>query len=174
MRSQPVWPTVIRLTPFCNMDLKFDPFFILAENFDHLKRSLTEEREYEARLRKYVRSLQRQASLGSVFLCQSCHEICIGRITENNIEILKQDHEKEVETLKEEAKRLKEEIISLQRQNEEGEQLNSDLQEQISQLTKQVKTIPDLHRDLANLQNQLGSMDRRMKQSSEQARGAGS
>lgn len=97
----------------------------------------------------------------------------IGRITENNIEILKQDHEKEVETLREEAKRLKEEIISLQRQNEEGEQLNSDLREQISQLTKQVKTIPDLHRDLANLQNQLSSMDRRMKQSSEQARGAG-
>lgn len=97
----------------------------------------------------------------------------IGRITENNIEILKQDHEKEVETLKEEAKRLKEEVISLQRQNEEGEQLNSDLQEQLSQLTKQVKTIPDLHRDLANLQNQLSSMDRRMKESSEQARGAG-
>lgn len=108
-----------------------------------------------------------------MFLCQSYHEILIGRITENNIEILKQDHEKEVETLKEEAKRLKEEIISLQRQNEEGEQLNSDLQEQISQLTKQVKTIPDLHRDLAGLQNQLSSMDRRMKQSSEQARGAG-
>lgn len=108
-----------------------------------------------------------------MFLCQSCHEILIGRITENSIEILKLDHEKEVETLKEEAKRLKEEIISLQRQNEEGEQLNSDLQEQISQLTKQVKTIPDLHRDLAKLQNQLSSMDRRMKQSSEQARGAG-
>lgn len=109
----------------------------------------------------------------SVFWPQSCHEILIGRITENNIEILKQDHEEEVETLKEEAKRLKEEIISLQRQNQEGEQLNSDLREQISQLTKQVKTIPDLHRDLANLQSQLSSLDLRMKQSSEQARGAG-
>ncbi|TNN00172.1 hypothetical protein fugu_011418 [Takifugu bimaculatus] len=127
-----------------SLEKRFEESTSLAnENFDHLKRTLTEEREYEARLRK---------------------------ITENNIEILKLDHEKEVETLKEEAKRLKEEIISLQRQNEEGEQLNSDLQEQISQLTKQVKTIPDLHRDLAKLQNQLSSMDQRMKQSSEQAR----
>ncbi|XP_011605937.2 unconventional myosin-Vc [Takifugu rubripes] len=127
-----------------SLEKRFEESTSLAnENFDHLKRTLTEEREYEERLRK---------------------------ITENNIEILKQDHEKEVETLKEEAKRLKEEIISLQRQNEEGEQLNSDLQEQISQLTKQVKTIPDLHRDLAKLQNQLSSMDQRMKQSSEQAR----
>lgn len=169
MRSQPVWPTVTRLTPFYNMDLKVDPFYILAENFDHLKRTLTEEREYEARLRKYVRSLQASLALCS---SQSCHEILICRITENNIEILKLDHEKEVETLKEEAKRLKEELISLQRQNEDGEQLNSELQEQISQLTKQVKTIPDLHRDVANLQTRLGSMDRRMKESSEQARGA--
>lgn len=54
----------MRLMPFYNLDLKFDPFYILAENFDHLKRTLTEEREYEARLRKYVRSLQRQAPLG--------------------------------------------------------------------------------------------------------------
>lgn len=111
-------------------------------------------------------------TLLSLVLCQSRHTIIIGRIAENSIEILKQDHEKEVETLKEEVKRLKEEIISLQRQTEEGEQLNSDLQEQISQLTKHVRTLPDLHRDLSSLQNQLISMDRRMKQSSEQARGA--
>lgn len=99
--------------------------------------------------------------------------IIIVRIAENSIEILKQDHEKEVETLKEELKRLKEELISLQRQKEEGEQLNSELQEQIGQLTKHVKTIPDLHKDLANLQNQLKDRDWRVKQSSEQARGAG-
>lgn len=111
-------------------------------------------------------------TLLGLFLCQSCHEMVVGRIAENNIEILKQDHEKEVETLKEEAKRLKEETISLQRQSQEGEQLNADLQEQISQLTKHVRTIPDLHRELSNLQNQLISMDRRMKQASEQARGA--
>lgn len=53
----------MRLMPFCNLDLKFDPFYILAENFDHLKRTLTEEREYEARLRKYVRSLQASLAL---------------------------------------------------------------------------------------------------------------
>lgn len=106
------------------------------------------------------------------FLCQSCHKIFIGRIAENNAENLKGDHEQEVQRLKEEVKRLKEEIISLQRQAEEGEQLNADLQEQIGQLTKHVKTIPDLHRDSSNLQNQLMALDRRMKQTAEQARGA--
>lgn len=30
-----------------------DKLYILAENFDHFKRTLLEEREYEARLRKY-------------------------------------------------------------------------------------------------------------------------
>lgn len=54
----------MRFMPFYNLDLKLDPFYILAENFDHLKRTLTEEREYEARLRKYVRSLQPHASVG--------------------------------------------------------------------------------------------------------------
>lgn len=97
----------------------------------------------------------------------------LGRIAENNIEIQRQDHEKEVETLKEELKRLKEERISLQRQIEEGSQVNSDLQEQVMQLTKHVKVIPDLHRDLNNLQNQRNNMDRKMKQQSEQARGTG-
>lgn len=77
-----------------------------------------------------------------------------------------------METLKEEAKRLREETIDLQRQREEKEQLHSDQQEQIGQLTKHVKTIPDLHRDLSALQNQLLSVDRRMKRASEQARGA--
>lgn len=107
-----------------------------------------------------------------LFLGHSCHEIVVGRVAENNLEILKQDHEKEVETLAEEVKRLKEEVIGLQRQMEEGEELNADLREQISQLTKHVKTIPDLHRDLSKLQNQLIATERRMKQSSEQARGA--
>lgn len=94
-----------------------------------------------------------------------------GRIAENNIEIQKQDHKKEVETLKEELKKLKEERIGLQRQIEEGGQVNADLQEQVSQLTKHVKTIPELHRELTNLQNQMNIMDRKMKESSEQARG---
>lgn len=95
----------------------------------------------------------------------------LGRIAENNIEIQRHDHEKEVETLKEEMKRLKEERVSLQRKLEEGEQVNSDLQEQVIQLTKHVKAIPELRRDLSNLQNQRNSIDRRMKQHSEQARG---
>lgn len=113
------------------------------ESFDQIKRDLLEEKEYEARLRK---------------------------IAENNIEIQRHDHEKEVETLKEEMKRLKEERVSLQRKLEEGEQVNSDLQEQVIQLTKHVKAIPELRRDLSNLQNQRNSIDRRMKQHSEQAR----
>lgn len=98
------------------------------------------------------------------------HILC--RIAENNIEIQRQDHEKEVETLKEEIKRLKEERISLHRQVEEGGQVNSDLQGQIIQLTKHVKAIPELRRDLNNLQNQRNNMDRKMKEQSERARGA--
>lgn len=76
--------------------------------------------------------------------------------------------------LKDELKRLKEERISLQRQIEEGGQVNSDLQEKVVQLTKHAKVIPDLRRDLNNLQNQRNSMDQKMKQQSEQARGTGS
>lgn len=95
----------------------------------------------------------------------------LGRIAENNIEIQRQDHEKEVQALKEEIKRLKEERVSLQRKIEEGGQVNSDLQEQVIQLSKHVKAIPELRRDLNNLQNQRNNMDRKMKQQSEQARG---
>ncbi|XP_030281366.1 unconventional myosin-Vc [Sparus aurata] len=113
------------------------------ENFDQIKRNLVEEKDYEARLRK---------------------------IAENNIEIQRQDHEKEVETLKEEIKRLKEERVGLQRKVDEVVQTNSDLQEQVIQLSKHVKVIPELRRDLNNLQNQRNSMDRKVKQQSEQAR----
>lgn len=77
-----------------------------------------------------------------------------------------------METLKEEIKRLKEERVSLHRKIEEAGQLNSDLQQQVIQLTKHVKAIPELRRDLNNLQNQRSNMDRRMKEQSEQARGA--
>ncbi|XP_028306727.1 LOW QUALITY PROTEIN: unconventional myosin-Vc [Gouania willdenowi] len=113
------------------------------ESFHQIKRNLLEEKENEARLRK---------------------------ITENNIEIQRQDHENEVESLKEEMKRLKEEKVCLQRRMEEGEQLNSDLQEQITQLTKHVKIIPELRRDLSNLQNQKNILDRKIQQQAEQAR----
>lgn len=95
----------------------------------------------------------------------------LGRIAENNSEIQRQDHEKEVEILKEEIKRLKEERVGLQRKMEEGSRVNSDLQEQITQLTKHVKAIPELRRDLNNMQNQRNNMDRKMKEQSEQARG---
>lgn len=106
-----------------------------------------------------------------MFKFQLADEIIFGRIAENNIEIQRQDHEKEVETLKEEIKRLKEERVGLQRKIEEGGQVNSDLQEQVIQLTKHVKVIPELRRDLSNLQNQRNNMDRKMKQQAEQARG---
>lgn len=94
-----------------------------------------------------------------------------GRIAENNMELQRQDHEKEVESLKEELKRLKEEKVGLQRRAEEGDQANADLQEQVLQLSKHVKVIPELNRDLCNLQNHRNSMERQMKQQSEQARG---
>uniref|UniRef100_A0A8D3BKV3 Myosin VC n=1 Tax=Scophthalmus maximus TaxID=52904 RepID=A0A8D3BKV3_SCOMX len=94
----------------------------------------------------------------------------LGRIAENNTEIQRHDHEKEVEALKEEIKRMKEERVGLHRKIEEEGQVTSDLQEQVVQLTKHVKAIPELRRDLNNLQNQRTNMDRKMKQQSEQAR----
>uniref|UniRef100_A0A673W767 Myosin VC n=1 Tax=Salmo trutta TaxID=8032 RepID=A0A673W767_SALTR len=57
-----------------------------------------------------------------------------------------QDHEKEVEVLREENRRLKEERVRLQRQTEEGAQVNTDLQDQVIQLTKHVKV--RVHRSL--------------------------
>lgn len=41
--------------PLSDMHPNPDDLYILAENFDHFKRTLLEERAYEARLRKYVR-----------------------------------------------------------------------------------------------------------------------
>ncbi|XP_029377906.1 unconventional myosin-Vc [Echeneis naucrates] len=113
------------------------------ESFDQITRNLLDEKENETRLRK---------------------------IAENNTEIQRHDHEKEVQALKEEIKRLKEERVTLHRKLEEGVQVNSDLQEQVIQLTKHVKVIPELRRDLNNLQNQRNNMDRKMKHQSEQAR----
>lgn len=87
------------------------------------------------------------------------------------MEILRQDHDKELQTLKEELKRLKEEKVGLQGQVEEAGQANSDLQEQLVQLSKHVKLIPELNREINSLQNQRNSAERKMKQQSEQARG---
>ncbi|XP_062277204.1 unconventional myosin-Vc [Scomber scombrus] len=127
-----------------NLEKKFEASTKEAkESFDQIKMNLLEEKENEARLRN---------------------------IAENNIEIQRQDHEKEVETLKDEIKKLKEERVSLRRKMEEGGQVNSDLQEQVIQLSKHVKVIPELRRDLNNLQNQNNNMDRKMKEQSEQAR----
>lgn len=97
--------------------------------------------------------------------------VLFARIAENNIEIQRHDHEKEVESLKEELKRLKEEKVGLQRQVEDAGQANADLQEQVVQLSKHVKLIPELNREISSLQNQRNSAERRMKQQSEQARG---
>lgn len=93
------------------------------------------------------------------------------RIAENNTEIQRQDHEKEMETLEEEMRRLKEQRVGLQRQIEEGGKVNADLQDQVVQLTKHAKAIPELRKDLHNLQTQRSSMERKIKEQSEQARG---
>uniref|UniRef100_A0A667Z528 Myosin VC n=1 Tax=Myripristis murdjan TaxID=586833 RepID=A0A667Z528_9TELE len=93
------------------------------------------------------------------------------RIAENNTEIQRQDHEKEMETLQEEMRRLKEQRVGLQRQIEEGGKVNADLQDQVVQLTKHAKAIPELRKDLHNLQTQRSSMERKIKEQSEQARG---
>lgn len=87
------------------------------------------------------------------------------------MEILRRDHDKEVQALKEELKRLKEEKVGLQRQVEEAGQANSDLQQQVVQLSKHVKLLPELNREISSLQNQRNGAERRMKQQSEQARG---
>ncbi|XP_036004480.1 unconventional myosin-Vc [Fundulus heteroclitus] len=127
-----------------NLEKKLDASIKEAkESFDQVKRSLLEEKENETRLRK---------------------------IAENSIEIQRQDHEKEVETLREEIKRLKEDRVSLKRRIEDGAQVNSDLQEQVIQLTKHVKVIPELRRDLNSLQNQRDNLDRKMREQSEQTR----
>ncbi|XP_061532009.1 unconventional myosin-Vc isoform X2 [Phycodurus eques] len=113
------------------------------EKFDQIKMNLLEEKETQARLRK---------------------------IAENNLGIQRQDHEKELGSLKEEIRRLKDERVSLQMKMEDGDQMAADLQDQVAQLTKHVKVIPELRRDLSNLQNQKNNVDRRMKQQSEEAR----
>ncbi|XP_072291958.1 unconventional myosin-Vc [Eucyclogobius newberryi] len=114
------------------------------DHFDQIKRNLLEKKENEARLKK---------------------------IAENFTELLKQDHEKEVEVLKEELRRLREEKAALERKVEEGLQVNADLQEQVVQLSKHVKIIPELRREVSSLQNQRNTLDRKIKEQSEQARG---
>uniref|UniRef100_A0A665VYM4 Myosin VC n=1 Tax=Echeneis naucrates TaxID=173247 RepID=A0A665VYM4_ECHNA len=140
-----------------------------------LGKSASQKASLEAREKKvkedaFLVSLKFMAnsfcSLRNPMLCR-----ILGRIAENNTEIQRHDHEKEVQALKEEIKRLKEERVTLHRKLEEGVQVNSDLQEQVIQLTKHVKVIPELRRDLNNLQNQRNNMDRKMKHQSEQARG---
>ncbi|XP_056138617.1 unconventional myosin-Vc [Lampris incognitus] len=113
------------------------------DSFDEIKKHLQGEKEKEERLRK---------------------------IAENNIEIQREDHENEVEMLKEEIRKLKEERVCLQQQMEEGRKTNSDLQEQVVQLAKHVKAIPELRKDLHILQTQKDNMDRKMMEQSEQAR----
>ncbi|KAM9570394.1 unconventional myosin-Vc-like isoform 2-T2 [Salvelinus alpinus] len=114
----------------------------MKDGFDQIKTALKEDLEREERLRK---------------------------IAENNLDLQKEDHEKEVEVLREENRRLKEERVRLQRQTEEGAQVNTDLQDQVIQLTKHVKVIPELRKDLHNLQTQRDDLDRRMKGQSEEA-----
>uniref|UniRef100_A0A665VY25 Myosin VC n=1 Tax=Echeneis naucrates TaxID=173247 RepID=A0A665VY25_ECHNA len=133
-----------------------------------LGKSASQKASLEAREKK----VKEDAFLVSLkFMANSFCSLRNPMIAENNTEIQRHDHEKEVQALKEEIKRLKEERVTLHRKLEEGVQVNSDLQEQVIQLTKHVKVIPELRRDLNNLQNQRNNMDRKMKHQSEQARG---
>uniref|UniRef100_A0A673C8R4 Myosin VC n=1 Tax=Sphaeramia orbicularis TaxID=375764 RepID=A0A673C8R4_9TELE len=104
----------------------------------------------------------------SISFIQIVHKMILDRIAENSIEIQRQDHDKEVEALKEEIKRLKEERVGLQRKMEEGSQVNADLQEQVIQLSKHVKIIPELRKEVSNLQTQKNNLDRKIKEQSEQ------
>ncbi|XP_031688697.1 LOW QUALITY PROTEIN: unconventional myosin-Vc-like [Oncorhynchus kisutch] len=115
----------------------------MKDRFDQIKTTLKEDLEREERLRK---------------------------IAENNLDLQKEDHKKEVEVLRKENRRLKEEIVGLQRQTEEEAQVNTDLQDQVIQLTRHVKVIPELRKDLHNLQTQRDDLGRKMKNQSEQAR----
>ncbi|KAL0968797.1 hypothetical protein UPYG_G00272000 [Umbra pygmaea] len=115
----------------------------MKDNFNQIKTSLREDLEREERLRK---------------------------IAENNIELQKEDHGKQVEVLKEDIRRLKEERVQLKRQLEEEAQVNEDVRDQVIKLTKHVKVIPELRKDVHILQSQRDDLDRRMKEQSEQAR----
>ncbi|XP_061825671.2 unconventional myosin-Vc isoform X3 [Nerophis lumbriciformis] len=113
------------------------------EKYDQAKLNLLEEKEIQKRLSK---------------------------IAEHNLDIQRQDHEKELRSLKEEIRRLKEERVGLQMKLDEDDRVETDLRDQVTQLTKHVKVIPELRRDLSNLQNQKNTVDRKMKQQSEEAR----
>ncbi|XP_057692409.1 unconventional myosin-Vc isoform X2 [Corythoichthys intestinalis] len=113
------------------------------EKFDQIKINLLEEKETQARLRK---------------------------MAENNLEMQRRDHEKELGVLREEIRKLKDERAALQMKMEDGDQMTIDLQDQVAQLTKHVKVIPELRKDIANLQSQKNNSDRKMKQQSEEAR----
>ncbi|XP_061891963.1 unconventional myosin-Vc isoform X2 [Entelurus aequoreus] len=113
------------------------------EKYDQAKLNLLEEKEIQKRL---------------------------GKNAEHNLDIQRQDHEKELRSLKEEIRRLKEERVGLQMKLDEDDRVETDLHDQVTQLTKHVKVIPELRRDLSNLQNQKNTVDRKMKQQSEEAR----
>uniref|UniRef100_A0A8C5AJC6 Myosin VC n=1 Tax=Gadus morhua TaxID=8049 RepID=A0A8C5AJC6_GADMO len=110
---------------------------------------------------------------GEAVLCTESnpHGFLVVRIAENNMEILREDHEKEVVELTEEIRRLKEERGRLQLQMGQEGQVNSDLQEQVVQLAKHVKTIPELRKDLRSLQTLRDATNRRRGEQAEQARG---
>uniref|UniRef100_A0A3Q3FNL4 Myosin VC n=1 Tax=Labrus bergylta TaxID=56723 RepID=A0A3Q3FNL4_9LABR len=166
---------VERLTTLANSHSqtveKLQGLEVKLEKSTHLKASV-EAREKKAKEDAGLQNLEKkfEASFKEAKGNMS-QDSCNMLIAESNTEIQRQDHEKEVEILKEEIKRLKEERVGLQGKMEEAGQVNADLQEQVIQLTKHVKTIPELRRDLNNLQNQRNNMDRKMKQQSDQARG---
>uniref|UniRef100_A0A8C4YZH6 Myosin VC n=1 Tax=Gadus morhua TaxID=8049 RepID=A0A8C4YZH6_GADMO len=137
-----------------------------------LQKAAGEKVSLESRQKK-AKEDRSQGREGEAVLCTESnpHGFLVVRIAENNMEILREDHEKEVVELTEEIRRLKEERGRLQLQMGQEGQVNSDLQEQVVQLAKHVKTIPELRKDLRSLQTLRDATNRRRGEQAEQARG---
>ncbi|XP_072574052.1 unconventional myosin-Vc isoform X2 [Paramormyrops kingsleyae] len=93
------------------------------------------------------------------------------KIVENNIEIQKEDYEKQVEAMKEENRRSREQNVSFQQQIEEESQVNRDLQEQVLQLTKHVKVIPQFKQQVSELQRHNQDLEARITEQAAEMKG---
>ncbi|XP_048886762.1 unconventional myosin-Vc isoform X3 [Brienomyrus brachyistius] len=93
------------------------------------------------------------------------------KIVENNIDIQKEDYQKQTEALKEDNRRLREQNVSLQQQIEEESQVNRDLQEQVLQLTKHVKVIPQFKQQVSELQRQNQDLEARITEQAAEMKG---
>uniref|UniRef100_A0AAY4EQN7 Myosin VC n=1 Tax=Denticeps clupeoides TaxID=299321 RepID=A0AAY4EQN7_9TELE len=109
---------------------------VLNVQLSYRVQQLRKKVEEQVRTRKYFH-IFRQNIAQLEF--RSFFNSYLDRVAENNLEIHKEDLDKEIEALKEENKRLREDKIRLHTQIEEESQVKSDLQEQVTQLTKHVK-----------------------------------